>query len=144
MKARRSWVFPWVCHDICYHKEAFQKPITPCHDYLPFFLPSLFIIHVRVYSFFLIHHNFPPVHLSESHIFLFFSLSFSLWIKPFSFLSMTTLICYPCHKKTVRPWDLSSIVLPLIMYKSCWLMWDYLRPTFQQVTTPSTSAPYLG
>ena len=33
-----------------------------------------------------------------AHIFLIFRLSFSFWIKPFTFLSMTTLLCFPCHK----------------------------------------------
>ena len=42
LKAWRSWVFPCVCHDICCHKEAFQKPIIPCHDYLSFSFQSYF------------------------------------------------------------------------------------------------------
>ena len=28
------------CHDISCHKEAFQKPIMPCHDYLSFSFQS--------------------------------------------------------------------------------------------------------
>ena len=120
LKAWRSWISTMYVMIFCCHKEDFQKPIMPCHS----------AIHVRV---FLIHHDFPHVYLFESHTFFFliFILSFSFWIKPFSFLSMTTLLCYPCHK-IVWPWYFSSIVLPLIMYNSCWLMWDSLSPTFQQ------------
>ena len=36
---------------ICCRKEAFHKPITPCHDYLSFFLPSLFAVLVGIYFF---------------------------------------------------------------------------------------------
>ena len=132
--------FPCVCHDISCHKESFQKPITPCHDYLPFFLPSLLVIHVRVY---LIHHDFPHIYLSELHTFFrIFSSYFSLWIKPFSFLSMTTLLCYPYHRNclTMR----SFIYSPAAHYVQLVLTdVGFLKAHFSTSLAPLTSAPYL-
>ena len=79
LKAWSSWVSTMYVMTFCCHKESFQKPITPCHDYLPFFLPSLSIIHVRVYFLCLIHHNLPHVHLFESETFS----SFSVYLFPY-------------------------------------------------------------
>ena len=72
--------FHHVCHDIFSYKEAFQKPIMPCHYYLPFFLPSLSIIHARVYYFIALYimTSCMPTFLSRTH----FS-SFPVYLFPF-------------------------------------------------------------
>ena len=92
----------------------------------------------------LIDHDFLHVYLSESHtFFLIFSLSFSLWIKPFSFLSMTTLLCYPYHKNcfTVR----SFIYSPTTHYIQIVLTdVGFLKAHLSTSLSPSTSAHYLG
>ena len=66
-----------------------------------------------------------------AHIFLIFSLSFSLWIKPFSFLSMTTLLCYPCHKNYLT--FISFIYSPTIHYVQLMLTdVGFLKANLQQ------------
>ena len=93
---------------------------------------------------YLIHHDFLHVYLSESHIFfLIFSLSFSFWIKPFSFLSMTTLLYFPCHKNylTMRPF----IYSPTTHYVQLVLAdVGFLKAHLSTSLAPSTSTPYLG
>ena len=78
-----------------------------------------------------------------AYIFLIFSLYFSFWIKPFSFLSMTTLLCYPCHKNclTVR----SFIYSPTTHYVQLVLTdVGFLKAHLSTSLAPSVSAPYLG
>ena len=112
--------FHYVCHDICYHKEAFQKPVRQCHDYLPFFLPSLSVIHARVYFFtalyiitscmstFLSRTQFPHFQ------FIFFLLNKTIQLPFHDYIALLFL-----PLKLFDPHIFSSIVLPLIMYNSC-------------------------
>ena len=82
----------------------------------------------------LIHHDFLYVYLSESHTFSLF-LVYLFPYKQNHSDSFPWLHCFVISAiKIVWQWDLSSIVLPLIMHNSCWLMWDSLSPTFQQVS----------
>ena len=143
-KAWRSSISTMYVMTSCCHKESFQKPTTPWHDYLPFFLPSLSIIHVRVY-FSLPYTSWFPACLPfcVAHIFLIFSLSFSLWIKPFSFLSMTTLLCYPCHKNCLTL--ISFIYSHTIHYVQLVLIdVRFLKVHLSTSLAPSTLPPYLG
>ena len=77
-----------------------------------------------------------------AHIFLIFSLSFSLWIKPFIFLSMTTLLHYICHKNCLT--IISFIYSPTIHYVQL-VLTDvrFLKAHLSTSLSPSTSTPYL-
>ena len=78
-----------------------------------------------------------------AHIFLIFSSSFSLWIKPFNFLSMTTFLCYPYHENclTMR----SFIYSPTTHYVQLVLTdVGFLKAHLSTSLSPSTSTHYLG
>ena len=144
LKPQRSWVFPCVCHDICCHKEAFQKPIVPCHDYL-FFSFQSDSSSMPESTFSLPYTSWLPTCLPfwVAHIFLIFSLSFFFWIKPFSFLSMTTLFFYPFHKNCL--YLISFIYSPTTHYVQLVLPdVGFLEAHISTSISPSTSAPYLG
>ena len=78
-----------------------------------------------------------------AHIFLIFSLSFSFWIKPFRFLSMTTLLCYPCHKNC---FTLISFIYSLNAHYVQLVLTDvgFLKAHLSTSLSPSNSAPHLG
>ena len=91
----------------------------------------------------LIYHDFPLVYLLwVANTFLILVLSFTFWIKPFSFLSMTTLLCYPCCKNclTMR----SFIYSPTTHYVQLVLTdVGFLKDHLSTMLAPLTSTPYL-
>ena len=66
LKAWRSWVSTMYVMTFCCHKEAFQKQITPCHDYLPFFS-------FQAYSSSMLESTFSTLYIMTSHMSTFLS-----------------------------------------------------------------------
>ena len=144
LKAWRSWVSTMYLMTFFCHKESFQKPITPCHDYLPFSFQD--------YSSSMLESTFSLPYTSwllaclpfwVAHIFLIFSLSFAFWIKPFSFLSMNTFLCYPCHKNCLT---LISFIYSATTHYVQIVLTDvgFLKAHLSTSLSPLTSTPYLG
>ena len=113
-------------------QETVHKPICVMNTSIS---PSKFIRHPcwSVLFHCLILHDFACAYLSESHTSLSSFHSFYLTNKTiqFPFLRLHYPALFSIH--TVSTEAFSSIVLPIIFTNSCSLMWDSLRPTFQQV-----------
>ena len=114
--------------------SSFRKPITPWHDHLPFsfqaYSSSMSWSPLSITLSFLDSHM--PIFLIRIHPFIFFH-SFFLANKTIQFPFWW--LHYPAFFfiHIVATKAFSSIVLPIILYNSRWLMWESLRPTFQQV-----------
>ena len=138
--------FHYVCHwNFVATKNPFKKQLRHVMITYPFFLPSLFIIHVRVYIF-------TALYIITSHMSTFLSCTqfphfqfifVSLWIKWFNFLSMTTLLCYPCHKNYLI---VKSFIYSRTTHYEKLVLTDvgFLKAHLSTSLAPSTSARYLG
>ena len=126
-----------------------QRSLSKAHyamSWLFTLFPSKLVHHPcqSLHFYCLIYHDFPPVYLFwVAHTFLIFSLSFTFSIKPFSFLSMTTLLCYPYHKNCLT--TRSLIYSPTTHYVQLMLTdVGFLKAHLSTSLAPSTSASYLG
>lgn len=131
-----KWFFP--NHNETCIIGRLKEQILHCtyHDifhYTPFASWLLTILVLQPIFHFLIFHDFMHAYFSESHTSI-YPFQFAFWIKliPFPWSHYLDFLAMLIH--TACPWVLSIYSPTKSFYtNSRWLMWDSLRPTFQQV-----------
>ena len=100
-----------------------SHPHFKVHSPLP--SPSRLIAHLFFWAAYIISFIF------SVHFFLLSLCQFAFWIKPVTSFSTITLPWFHSHKPC-HCWDLCYSPTKSFYKNSRWLMWDSLRPTFQQ------------
>ena len=143
IKSLKNLSLHYVCHDILLPQRSLSETKYAMSWLLTLFLP--------IFSSYMLESTFSALYIITSCMstflshtfFLIFSWSLAFWIKPLSFLSMTTLFCFPCHKNCLTV--ISFIYSPTTHSVQLVLTnVGFLKAHLSTNIAPSTSSHYLG